>query len=138
MRLRFAGCVYDGDTREVFRGGRPCVVSPKAFSLLELLIERRPGAVSRDDIHTRLWPDVHVSEANLANLVVELRAALGDDARKPRVIRTVPRFGYAFRADARPDLGRLEAGPGAPRVVYRLVWGRREISLDPGENLIGR
>src|SRR5215470_12918288 len=138
MRLRFAECVFDGDTREVFRGGRPQAVSPKAFALLELLIERRPGAVSRDDIRARLWPDVHVSEANLANLVVELRAALGDEARGSRLIRTVPRFGYAFRADARLDHGRREAAAGAPRFVYRLVWGRREISLDPGENLIGR
>ena len=57
-----------------------------------------------NDIHARLWPDVHVSEANLANLVVELRAALGDEARRPRVIRTVARFGYAFIAAAwRPN-----------------------------------
>ena len=138
MRLRFADCVFDGDTREVVREGRVRPVSPKAFALLELLIERRPGAVSRDDIHARLWPDVHVSEANLANLVVELRTALGDDARRPRLIRTVPRFGYAFKADARPDRGRVETGEPAPRFVYRLLWGRREISLDPGENLIGR
>src|SRR5215470_12287427 len=138
MRLRFAECVFDGDTREVFRGGRPQAVSPKAFALLELLIERRPGAVSRDDIRARLWPDVHVSEANLANLVVELRGALGDDARRSRLIRTVPRFGYAFSGDARPDHGRAAPSPAAPRMAYRLVWGRREIALDPGENLIGR
>jgi len=31
-----------------------------------------------------------------------------------------------------------EAEPGPPRFVYRLVWGRREVALDPGENLIGR
>jgi len=138
MRVRFADCVFDGDTREVVREGRVRPVSPKAFALLELLIERRPGAVSRDDIHARLWPDVHVSDANLGNLVVELRTALGDDARKPRLIRTVPRFGYAFKADARPDRGRVETGERAPRFAYRLHWGRREISLDPGENLIGR
>ncbi len=138
MRLRFADCAFDEDTREVFREGRSCPVSPKAFALLALLIERRPGAVSREDIHAQLWPDVHVSEANLANLVVELRSALGDNARKPRLIRTVPRFGYAFSGDARPDHPRREPATGAPRLVYRLVWGRREISLDPGENLIGR
>ena len=60
-----------------------------------------PKAVSKADIHSRLWPDIHVSEPNLGNLVVELRAALGDDARRPRIIRTVARFGYAFGA-ARP------------------------------------
>ena len=114
-------------------------VSPKAFALLDLLLSSRPGAVSRADIHERLWPGIHVSEANLANLVVELRSALGDDARKPRLIRTVPRFGYAFRAGARPEPRPREEDPTrTPGRIYRLAWGRREITLDPGENLIGR
>jgi len=138
MRLRFGDCVFDGDTREVFRGEQPVAISPKAFALLELLVDSRPGAVSKTDIHDRLWPGIHVSEANLPNLVVELRAALGDDARHPHIIRTVARFGYAFSADARPDRRRGDPDLGTPRFVYRLVWGRREIALDPGENLIGR
>jgi len=136
MRLAFGDCVFDSDTREVVRGDRAAPLSPKAFALLELLIERRPNAVSKGDIRARLWPDVHVSDANLGNLVVELRAALGDDARKPRVIRTLARFGYAFSAHAVADSG-AKASADARR-VYRLIWGRREITLEPGENLIGR
>jgi DNA-binding winged helix-turn-helix (wHTH) protein len=89
MRLRFGDCVFDGETREVLRSGRPAPISPKAFALLELLIESRPKALSNAGIHERLWPGVHVTEANLPNLVVELRAALGVDARRPRVIRTL-------------------------------------------------
>jgi DNA-binding winged helix-turn-helix (wHTH) protein len=138
MRLRFGDVVFDSDTREVVRAGEPLAISPKAFALLELLIESRPKAVSKADIHSRLWPEIHVSEANLANLVVELRSALGDDARKPRIIRTLARFGYAFIAKASVE----REGAARERVpagqVYRLVWGRREISLDPGDNLIGR
>ena len=138
MRLRFGDCVFDSDTREVFRGQRLVPVSPKSFALLEQLIEARPAAVSRATIHERLWPGIHVSEANLANLVVELRAALGDDARRPRILRTVARYGYAFSAAARAEHRRREAEAGVPRFDFRLVWGRREIDLDPGENLIGR
>lgn len=134
MRLAFEDCVFDSDTREVFRAGQLRAISPKAFALLELLVESRPRAVSKADIHARLWPDIHVSDANLGNLVVELRAALGDSARKPRIIRTVARFGYAFSAEAAPE----KRSTPAEGVVYRLVWGRREVSLDPGENLIGR
>jgi DNA-binding winged helix-turn-helix (wHTH) protein len=138
MRLGFGDCVFDPDTREVCRAGQLRPISPKAFALLDLLIECRPKAVSKADIHSRLWPDTYVSEANLANLVVELRSALGDDARKPRVIRTVARFGYSFVASASPERGRGRKEPAAPGLLYRLVWGRREISLDPGGNLIGR
>jgi DNA-binding winged helix-turn-helix (wHTH) protein len=137
MRLRFGDFVFDSDTREVVREDQLLAISPKAFALLDLLIECRPKAVSKADIHSRLWPDVHVSEANLANLIVELRAAFDDNARKPRVIRTVSRFGYAFCAQAREETGK-PARRAAASSAYRLVWGRREISLDPGDNLIGR
>ncbi len=138
MRLRFGDCVFDADTREVSREGETLSISPKAFALLELLIAARPGAVSKADIHAKLWPGIHVSEANLPNLVVELRSVLGDSARVPRIIRTVSRFGYAFRAAARTERRAPEDAVVASDRIYRLVWGRREISLEPGENLIGR
>ena len=132
MRLRFGDCEFDPDTREVFRGGKPVHVSPKAFALLAVLIERRPKAVSKDELHKTLWPDTFVSDANLPNLVAELRESLGDDAHEPRVIRTVPRFGYAFLADttAEPDRPTAQG--------FRLIWGDREVALHPGENVIGR
>ena len=82
MRLRFGDCVFDPDTREVLRGGGAVTVSPKAFALLDLLIASRPKAISKADIQMALWPGTHVSEASLPNLVLELRAALGDDARR--------------------------------------------------------
>jgi len=135
MRLAVSDWVFDSDTREVVRNSRAVPLSPKAFALLELLIRRRPKAVSKAEIHEHLWPGTFVSAANLANLVVELRAALGDDARKPRILRTVARFGYAFYAEA-------TVSPNAPGVsrpfACRLVWGPREISLESDENLIGR
>jgi DNA-binding winged helix-turn-helix (wHTH) protein len=141
MRLRFEGCVFDSDTRQVSRDGRTVGLSPKAFALLELLIGDRPKAVSKEAIHGQIWPGTFVSEASLANLIMELRTALGDEARQSRIIRTVPRFGYAFCATARPLAGD-EPGPApAPSDVesaHRLVWGVREIALHRGENRIGR
>jgi DNA-binding winged helix-turn-helix (wHTH) protein len=137
MRLTFGDCVFDSGTREVFRGGKLASVSPKAFRLLEILAERRPNAVSKEELHHLLWPNTFVSDANLPNLVVELRTALGDGARSQRILRTVPRFGYAFAADAAVA---PEKGPARSRTPFacRLIWGPREIALDPGENLIGR
>jgi len=66
----------DLGTREVFRSGSLAAVSPKAFQLLEILIDRRPNAVSKHDLHRLLWPETFVSDANLPNLVRELRNAL--------------------------------------------------------------
>jgi len=138
MRLTFGDFVFDSDTREVIRGDRPLAISPKAFALLGLLIESRPKAVSKDVIHSRLWPDTHVSGQSLGNLVVELRAVLGENARRPRIIRTVARFGYAFSASTSVEIDRKARGRASVAPTYRVVWGRREIALDPGENLIGR
>jgi DNA-binding winged helix-turn-helix (wHTH) protein len=138
MKLSFEGCVFDSDTRRVSREGRAVPLSPKAFALLELLIETRPNAVSKEDIRAQIWPSTFVSEANLANLVMELRTALGDEARNSRILRTVARFGYAFCAeDAVPSPGKPASAAGAGP-AYRLIWGRREIALNPGANLIGR
>ena len=133
MRISFEDCLFDSGTREVSKGGRVLGVSPKAFELLEVLIGKRPNAVSKKDIHERLWPGTFVSDSSLANLVTELRASLGDAARRPRIIRTVHRYGYAFCAPA-SDGSRSASRPSP----YRLIWGKREIALTPGENLIGR
>src|SRR5438552_1834050 len=111
MRLASGDWIFDSDTREVIRKDVAVSLSPKAFDLLELLIRQRPKAVSKTDIHQYLWPGTFVSPANLANLVGELRAALGDDARASRILRTVPRFGYAFAADASEKAPALSAAP---------------------------
>ena len=134
MRLRFADCVFDSETRELLRGGRPVPLPPKVFQLLEALISERPKALSKAALHERLWPDTFVSDANLANLVADLRLALGDDAKTPRIVRTIQRFGYAFQADAVSD----SDGFGRAPSVFRLIWGDREISLSEGENILGR
>jgi DNA-binding winged helix-turn-helix (wHTH) protein len=134
MRLHFGDCLFDSDTREVFRSGDLLSVSPKAFEFLEILIQRRPGAVSKDEIHRLLWRETFVSDANLPNLVAELRAAFGDSAHNSQIIRTVPRYGYAFCADATAEPGHRPSSSA----VYRLIWGCREIALHAGENLLGR
>jgi len=108
-------------------------ISPKALRLLEILVERRPNAVSKEQLHELLWPSTFVADANLPNLVAELRAGLGDDAQKSRIVRTVPRFGYAFCAEAAP----VPSGPARP-AVFRLIWADREIALQEGGNILGR
>ncbi len=136
MRLTFGGCLFDSDTRQVFRDGAAAPLSPKGFLLLELLVENRPRAISKKAIRERLWPGTFVLEANLGNLVSEVRAALGDSGRSGHIIRTVRRFGYAFGAEARAVDSSSPSGRNA--AVYRLVWGNTEIALSPGENVIGR
>jgi DNA-binding winged helix-turn-helix (wHTH) protein len=132
MRLRFGDCVLDSDTRELFRDGRPAPVPPKVFQLLEALIVERPKAVSKTELQERIWPDTFVSDASLGNLVADLREILGDDAKHPRLIRTIQRFGYAFQAEV------VEESEGASASKFRLTWGEREVTLREGPNILGR
>jgi len=123
MRLRFGEWLFDGEARRVWCNDEPLHLTPKAFELLQILIEERPRAVAKKELQNRLWPDVVVEEANVKNLVSEIRKAFGGAP----VIRTVHRYGYAFA-------GREEEvmPPG------RLIEGDRVYRLKRGENLIGR
>ena len=137
MDVRFANCTLDTDSRELRREGQPVQVSGKAFRLLEVLVKSAPKALSKDELQNRVWPDVFVSESNLASLVAELRRALGDDARRPAFIRTVYGFGYAFCGELEPK--GTPAGPGRSGASrFRLLWGEKEIVLAQGENILGR
>ena len=126
MRLRFGACVFDSELRELSRSGRRMPLTPKAYALLEALVQARPQPISRDDLARLLWPDTFVEPGNLHNLVSEIRAATGDDEHA--IIRTVHRFGYSFDA----------AGAAEERVSYVLTIGDDEIPLREGENTIGR
>jgi len=137
MRLRFGSFVLDPDTRELLRGDSSVALSPKAFDLLCLLVANRPKAMAKSDLQERLWPTTFVVEKNLANLIGEIRAALDDDPSNPRFIRTVHRFGYAFRETAPPpEAGRGASGPG--EISYVVKWVNGRIQLDEGAHVLGR
>jgi predicted ATPase/DNA-binding winged helix-turn-helix (wHTH) protein len=96
-RFAFGDFVLDLDARELVRAGTPVSLSPKALQLLGILVERQAKALSKAELQDYLWPGTFVVEKNLTNLVSEIREALGDDPVHSRFIRTVHRFGYAFR-----------------------------------------
>src|SRR5688572_10795517 len=128
MRLAFGGWILDTDARQLLQGATPVPLSPKALDLLAYLIDNRPNALSKDLLHDRLWSGVFVSDTNLAGLVAEIRRALGDDARTPRYVRTVQRFGYAFAGTV--ESARDSSAKGSPFVETprgSLYMGERQI-----------
>ncbi|MEP6993743.1 MAG: FHA domain-containing protein [Acidobacteriota bacterium] len=139
MTFRFGSLTLDTESRALVRDGRPVPISPKAFKLLQTLLESRPRAIPKAELHQRLWPDTVVSDVNLPTLIAEIRSAIGDGARAPEFIRTVYGYGYAFSGTAaatRRDGS--AAGSGSSDSVFRLLWGPREIALAEGENVLGR
>ena len=137
MRFLFAEFEFDSGRRLLLRHGRAAPLSTKGFQLLELLLDRRPEAVSKTELLEHLWSETFVSDASLYNVVAEIRAALGDAPRAARFIRTVPRYGYAFHGDAQPADAGVEAAQTA-RPGPRLVSKRGDWLLAEGSNLVGR
>jgi DNA-binding winged helix-turn-helix (wHTH) protein len=133
--MRFASYTLDLDTRQLTRHDRALPLSPKAFQLLAALLQERPKVLSKDDLQHRLWPDTFVAEANLSNLVAEIRAALGDRGRSPKWVRTAHGVGYAFCGNA-VTMG--SAGEGSTQTICWLEWGRRRFPMGIGRHVIGR
>lgn len=132
MTVHFEDVAFDESRRLLFRGDQPQHISPKAFQLLAFLIAERPRALPKEELQERLWPDAFVTEGNIASLIAELRSALGDDARKPRYIRTHHAYGYSFAAtvvfEEPPAHTSVSAGaavPAGPTVVPTPLFGRR-------------
>ncbi len=132
MEVRFGPFTLNPETRELTRDAKPCHLSTKAFDLLAVLVAERPNVLAKAALQQLLWPDTFVAEANLSNLVGEIRQALADSSREPRYVRTVHRIGYAFCGEARDS-----AGPKGPPACW-VEWGNQRFPLRFGEHVIGR
>ena len=73
-------------------------LAPTAFAMLRYLVERAGRLVSQDELLEALWPETFVQPEVLKSHILNLRHALGDDAKHPRFIETLPRRGYQFIA----------------------------------------
>jgi DNA-binding winged helix-turn-helix (wHTH) protein len=121
----------------LLRGDEVVSLTPKAYQLLALLLCERPCVVSKREIQEALWPETYVVEANMPNLVAEIRTALGDSAREPKYIRTSHGVGYAFCGAAFAYGPQSSARADAPTTCALLGQGRL-IRLPDGEHVLGR
>jgi DNA-binding winged helix-turn-helix (wHTH) protein len=96
---------------------------PKAFSILQYLVDNADRLVTHNELMDKVWPDTFVQPEVLASHIRDIRAALGDNARKPRFIETLARRGYRFAA----KLGGSKAPASQPSVD---VAGRRLVGRD--------
>ena len=112
--------------------GRSGVIplTPKASALLEYLAANPGRLLSKRELLDTLWPRAYVTDGVLKVCIRELRRALGDDARTPRVIETAHRRGYRFiarvevvaaggiRPQSAPAWTRCAARPGGVRFAH--------------------
>ena len=103
----------DLSTGRLSGGSGPIPLAPKALAVLEYLAARPGQLIGKDELLAAIWPGVFLSDGALKVCVSEIRRALDDDARKPRIIETAHRRGYRFIAEVvgTPPKPALPAGP---------------------------
>jgi DNA-binding winged helix-turn-helix (wHTH) protein len=136
VRIRFGAFTLCSRSRQLTRNGEAVHLTPKAFQLLLSLASDRPNVLSKAVLQERLWPRTFVAEANLSNLIAEIREAVGDRRGVSRWIRTAHGFGYAFCGEAIELTNGRE--PADDRLGCWLEWGRQRFRLPFGEHVIGR
>jgi DNA-binding winged helix-turn-helix (wHTH) protein len=115
--FRFGEFELDPRDRRLTRAGISVSLQPKAFDALMCLVRRAGHLVSKQELTNALWPSVYVSEANLTNVIVQLRKTLGRDA-----IKTVSKHGYRF------ELG-VHGEPGVARSTYERFVRAKELTV---------
>jgi DNA-binding winged helix-turn-helix (wHTH) protein len=74
------------------------VVTPKAFAVLEYLVEHAGRLVRHEELLESVWPDRMVEPQAVKKRILDVRNALGDNPKTPLFIETVPKRGYRFIA----------------------------------------
>jgi TolB-like protein/DNA-binding winged helix-turn-helix (wHTH) protein/Tfp pilus assembly protein PilF len=114
-RLAFGPFILDPNERALTRDGQAVPLTAKAFDVLHLLVRKAGRTVTKEEFMAAVWSGTIVEEANLTDNISTLRQALGDDAREPRYVQTVPKRGYRFVAEVRAE---LETPASRPRTLW--------------------
>lgn len=104
-----AGTVYhlgdveiDAAARCLRRQGKEYRLRPKSFAVLLHLLEHRGQAVTKQDLVTHVWEGGAVTDDVIVGCVLEIRKAIGDSGRNPRLLTTIPKVGYRLVATEAP------------------------------------
>lgn len=121
--IRFGAFTLAAQSGELRRDGELVPIAPQPFRLLLALASRPGQLVTREELRQLVWGgDTFVDfERGLNFCVLQARTALGDDAKQPAYIETLPKRGYRFVAPVTPATMTPAATPAPPRRIVRLA-----------------
>ena len=111
--LRIGAWCVEPDAGRMTRGDEVVRLETRTLRLLLCLAERPGETVTTDELLDTVWPDVTVTQDSVYQAVAALRRLLGDNAREPDYIATVPRQGYRLVAKVSPWNGEPDASSAA-------------------------
>jgi Tol biopolymer transport system component/DNA-binding winged helix-turn-helix (wHTH) protein len=107
QKLAFGDFLLDLEEKILFCNNELIPITPKLYDLLYFLVKNHGHIVEKDAVMNEVWADSFVEESNLTYTIRQLRKILGDNARNPKYIETVPRRGYRFIAKVSEINGHL-------------------------------
>jgi DNA-binding winged helix-turn-helix (wHTH) protein len=121
--IRIGDWILHPDRNLLESAGAERRLEPKAVDALPVLVEGDGAVVSKEELIDRVWENRIISEGTLTNTIAELRRALGDDARNPVYIETIPKRGYRLvcaverATDFRTGVAVTSPGVGLRRTI---------------------
>lgn len=103
MQYHFDEFVLSIKTAELFKGEELISIDPKVYDLLLFFCQNTQRVISREELLSQIWPTTVVSDNTLNRLIASLRKLLGDNAKSPLYIQTVPKLGYRFICEVKTE-----------------------------------
>ncbi len=113
LKVRVAECQVDLETGEIWTQDGERRLTPKSAAVLRFLCERPRELVTSEELLDRFWTGSLSADNAVQKAISEIRSAFGDDARSPRVVRTVSKRGYILIAT--PESEAADPGATHPR-----------------------
>ncbi|HZO22377.1 MAG TPA: winged helix-turn-helix domain-containing protein [Steroidobacteraceae bacterium] len=130
--LRIGTWRFDPASGQISRAGEVARLEARSLRLLLYLAERAGETLSIEELLDQVWAGVVVTPDSVYQAIASLRRLLGDDARQPAYIVTVPRLGYRMVAPVSPWLDepaaliqQAAAGPGVAASASAVNTGKR-------------
>jgi DNA-binding winged helix-turn-helix (wHTH) protein len=139
----------------LWRGDVRLGLAPKAFAVLQFLVENAGVLVTQERLLEAVWPETFVQPEVLRKYILEIRRVLEDQAREPRFVETLSKRGYRFIAEVQEEralemrvtppalpppnlIGRKNALEGLAASLGKVQHGLRQVVFISGEAGIGK
>ena len=99
VSMQIGDLTLNPGTREVRRGDRAIVLTPREFSLLETLMRNARQVVSRDTLIDTVWGGDSDIESNTLDAFVRLIRAKIEAPGEAKLLRTIRGIGYSLRVE---------------------------------------
>lgn len=95
--LRSGDLLLDPNTFTLTRDGRALTLKPRAFALLQFLMQYPNQVFSRDQLLQQLWGDPFIGDPRTVDVHIRwIREQIEDDPSQPQRLRTIRQIGYQF------------------------------------------